>query len=296
VFDIFNELVNGGVALFGLFAKRFQDDGVEIAFESAASEGPAQGDTWPFRLLFANHPLDFQTRASCGAIRPAAREQLIQQDTQGIDVRRFGDRLSTHLLGAGVLQGHRTPLGSRDQRRLEEFRIQQLGDSEVQEPGHSILGDQNVARLEVAMNHQILVRVLHGRADTEEQLQAGTSRELVQAAILVDRNALHVIHHQVGQPVLSAAAIQQLHDIGVVQRGEGLPLVPKAMNDFGGVEAGPQHFDGHAHTELLVVALAQVHDSHSAFTQLANDLVCANSLPCQGGGIEGEPAGGGGIF
>ena len=173
---ILSELRHGCVALFWFFAQRLQDNGVEIAFQSAPRR--AQCATRPFGLLFTNHPLDFQTRVSHVVIRPAAHEQLIQQNSHRIDIRRFGDRHSTHLLGAGILQRHRAPFRSRHQRRLKEFGIQQFRNPEVQEPGHSVWCDQNIAGFEIAMNHPILMRVLNGGANAEEQLQAGVSGKI----------------------------------------------------------------------------------------------------------------------
>ena len=44
----------------------------------------------------------------------------------------------------------------------EEFR-----DSEVEELGRSVFKDKDVRRLEIAMNDEVLVCILHGRADLE---------------------------------------------------------------------------------------------------------------------------------
>ena len=98
----------------------------------------------------------------------------------------------------------------------------------------------------------------------------------MQAAIFVDPQALYIIHHQVRQPVVSASAVQQLHDIRMVQRGQRLPLVPEAVDDLGSVDTRPQHFDGHAFAKVLVIALAQIHHGHPAFPELADDAVCAH--------------------
>ncbi len=71
----------------------------------------------------------------------------------------------------------------------------------------------------------------------------------------------------------------------------------KAVYDFGGVEPGPQHFDGDALAELLVVALAQIHDRHSALRPAGERSYMRRSFfQPKRQGIEGEPAGGGGIL
>ena len=82
----------------------------------------------------------------------------------------------------------------------------------------------------------------------------------------------------------------------MVQRGQGLPLVPKTVNNFGGVKAWPQHFDSHALAELFVIALAQIYHRHPAFTEFPNNLVGADPLSSPSSRFERKPAGGGGIL
>ena len=43
--------------------------------------------------------------------------------------------------------------------------VEQLRDAEVEELGHAVLGHQDVAGLEVAVDDQVAVGVLHGVAD-----------------------------------------------------------------------------------------------------------------------------------
>src|SRR6516162_9779274 len=50
-------------------------------------------------------------------------------------------------------------------------RVQKLGDSKVEELGNSICGNQDVARFDIAVHDQVLVRVLHGIAHLAEQAQ-----------------------------------------------------------------------------------------------------------------------------
>ena len=49
--------------------------------------------------------------------------------------------------------------------------LEQFGDAEVQQLDGAFLGHQDVLRLEVAMDHQVLVRVMHRGADREEETQ-----------------------------------------------------------------------------------------------------------------------------
>jgi hypothetical protein len=50
-----------------------------------------------------------------------------------------------------------------DGRFVEELRIKEkLANAEIEQLGHALMSNQNVAGLEVAMHDQLLVRVLHG--------------------------------------------------------------------------------------------------------------------------------------
>jgi hypothetical protein len=49
--------------------------------------------------------------------------------------------------------------------------IEQFGDAKIQKLGVPS-ADQNISGLDVAMNDQVLVRVMNGRADTAKEFQA----------------------------------------------------------------------------------------------------------------------------
>ena len=76
-----------------------------------------------------------------------------------------------------------------------------LGDAEVDDLGHRkgvVERDQHVGGLEVAVDDALLVGVLHGLADGDEQLQPLPRREPVLVAVLGDGHALDQLHDEVG--------------------------------------------------------------------------------------------------
>ena len=81
------------------------------------------------------------------------------------------------------------------------------------------------------MNHQFLVGILHGIAHFAEQMQAFVDGEFVLVAILIDRAAFHIVHHQEGQPFGRAAAIEQLDNVGMVQASQRLTLVAETVQE-----------------------------------------------------------------
>jgi hypothetical protein len=109
------------------------------------------------------------------------------------------------------------------------------------------------------MDHEILVRVANRVADLEEQLEPLVHAEPPLVAVGVDRLALDVLHHQVGQPILGRAAVDQAGDARVVERRERLPLAAEALEDVLGIHAPLDDLDRHALREVVVGARGEVH-------------------------------------
>ena len=116
-------------------------------------------------------------RLRLSAVRQLAGQQLVQHDAERIDVayRRHG--LAAHLLRARVIRRHHAQpiIVAGDLARIA--RLQELGDAEVEQLRHAVGADQDVRRLQVAMDDGAAVRVGDRGADLAEQLQPlGESR------------------------------------------------------------------------------------------------------------------------
>ena len=68
-------------------------------------------------------------------------------------------------------------------------------------------------------------------------------------------------------------AVDQTCDVGVLEPGENLALVPEAAEHFIGVHSAPDDFDRHPLLVLIVVALRQVHRAHAAAPDLGEQPV-----------------------
>src|SRR5437016_8799856 len=101
--DILFELVSGRVAAIGLLADGDTDHSVEVARDAAYGSG---------------------------GLRAAAGEQLAEEHTEGVDIRRFGDALAAELLRAGVLGSHG---GRHGDGAFGDAvpGIEELGDAEI---------------------------------------------------------------------------------------------------------------------------------------------------------------------
>ena len=71
-------------------------------------------------------------------------------------------------------------------------------------------GNQDISRLDVAMNNEVLMRIVHGCADLQKQLQALANREVVLVAVLGNRLTFNQLHHKVRHSCFAGAAIEKL--------------------------------------------------------------------------------------
>ena len=93
------------------------------------------------------------------------------------------------------------------------------------------------------MDDQVLMRVLDGGADVDEQLEPLAEVELSLIAVLIERLAFDVLHDQVRLAILRLACIDQARDVRMIEARENLPLGTEAHAEIGGGRA-IDNFDG----------------------------------------------------
>lgn len=90
-------------------------------------------------------------------------------------------------------------------------------------------GDEDIGRLEFAVNHSFLVGVLDGLADLDEQIQSRACRQVKLIAEVRDPGTPHEFHHEKRPSRFGCAGIEDLRD--------GIAQVPRqaAEQPVGGV-------------------------------------------------------------
>ena len=117
-----------------------------------------------------------RTRRACCALnhhlvgrtsreRNRSGEHLVEDDAQRVDVGALIERDSLHLLGRHVVRRADDP-----PRFGQAGILERLGQSEVGDGHAPAAVDENVLRLQVAMNHALLVRRLQPFADLPEDV------------------------------------------------------------------------------------------------------------------------------
>ena len=221
---------------------------------------------------------DLGRRAAGELIRPAAGEQFVQQHAERVDVGGGRDHLAADLFRAGVFRRHQREAVRRGRVRLAaKVGIEQLGDAEIEQLGRAVGGHQDVGGLDVAMDDQVLVRVLHRCADFREHLESRRGVQAARLAVLVDRLPLDELHREVGQAVGRGAAVEQAADVGMVEAGEYLALVAEAADDRVGVHAALEHFERDAFLEGVVAADGKVDGAHAAASQFPDEAIRTDS-------------------
>ena len=172
----------------------------------------------------------------------AARQQLVQQDAERVDVTA---RIDVHRAHLDLLWAHvgRRPdklPEMRDERLVRQFHLGGLGQSKIDDLGQRRAighGDENVRRLEIAVDDSLLVGVLDGIADPDEQFQPLGNFELLSVGVLGDRTSLDELHHEIRPAGLGGARIEHFRDARMVHQSQGLTFGFKAGHHLPGVHA-----------------------------------------------------------
>ena len=283
-----------GIAFGGLLLQRLRDDGVEVALQrmrAACGVGPARlqhGLRHQRRRAF-DHRLPVRQRVAGLAFqRQPAAEQAEQQHAQRVDVGGGGDLAALQLLGRGVLrrEGVAGLLRERAVAHTVGRRVEQLGDAEVEQLHLARRGDEDVRRLQVAVQDQPVVRVRHRVQHVQHQVQPRGQRQVVRGAELVDGQARHVFQHQVGLAGPGGgqvAGVEQPRDVRVRQPRHDAALAREALGAGGREQPGVEELDRHLGLEAAVGALRQPDAAHAAAADLAHQRVRAHGLAGQPG-------------
>ncbi len=268
------ELGDRAVALLRLGAQRLEEDGVEVARE-LASETPffrfARRHPATRRLHALPRQLAGQRdrRARRAPVRQVAGEQLVEHDAERVDVDASGRRLAEDLLGRRVLRRHQAGVGPGQRADL---RLEHLGDAEVEELGHPGGVDQDIRRLQVAVDDQPPVRRLDRVADREEEAQARRDRQVTPPRPLGDRRPRDPLEREPGQAVLGDAAVEQARDRGVLEGRDELALEQETRPQLGGVDARAQDLDRGLLLEGAVRPARRVDRAHPALAEQLAEL------------------------
>ena len=267
-----------GVAIGGLLLQRPVEHRIEVAAQFAR-DGPALRHPAGERDLLRGDRI-FQR---CGAgppelVGPGARQKLVGHDAEAVHVARRADSLSPDLLGAGVVGREDAPRRLRQCSMRLRVVLDQLGDSEVEQPDLALLRDQDVRGLEVAVNHRAGMGERHGVGHLEQQPKAARQARHVLAAMLVDRQALDVLQCQERLAVRGDTGVVETGDARVLQRREDVPLARETLRKGTAGLADRRQLERNLAIQLPVGPLGPPDLAHAARTEPAEQAIRADGV------------------
>src|SRR5260370_26622253 len=98
------------------------------------------------------------------------------------------------------------------------------------------------------MNDSLLVGVLNGLANSDEQVQALCGRECILITVFRDFSATEEFHDKIWSAQLGGTGIEYLRDVGMIHQRERLPLCLKPSDHPFRVHARFDDFQGYMTT------------------------------------------------
>jgi hypothetical protein len=237
----------------------------------------------------------------CPDERPLASRKLVQQHTEREQIAAVVDGQVLQLLRRHVRHcPDDSPIARQRGRARAVFAVvtrwggAELGDAEVEHLHAALAGQHDVGRLQVAVDDALLVgrRKRVGQCDADLAHLVG--REAAGAHPRRQVFSLDQLHRDEAEATGLLDRVDR-HDMGVVERGDGLgfPLEARERAGVGG-KTRRQHLERHAALQCQV--FRQVHLAHAAGAQLLDDAVMRErlaSLQRQRWGLLGQDRSGG---
>ena len=156
--QVLGQRLRRGVAAVRVLLERLEADGLEVQRDLGVDAPRA------LRLLGQYAAQNLLARLS--RERPRQRQQLVEHGAQRVDVRAMIDRHTSHgdLFRRHVGRRPQERTADRQPRLLEHARQSEVGDTET-----AFDGEDQVARLDVAVDHAFAVGVMQGVGDLGDQ-------------------------------------------------------------------------------------------------------------------------------
>ena len=181
--------------------------------------------------------------------RQRAGEQFVSENAQRIGVGRRRELGSERLLGSHVGRGAEHLSGPRG---LGVGIADHLGDAVVGNLDRAVRGEQQVLRLDVAVENARLVRVLQRSARGEDDPARRLRRDALGGESLPDGSALQQLHDEEAHAFVFDIVVDR-HDVRMLERRQqaGLADEPAPHRGVGG-ERTRELLDRHRSVELPV--------------------------------------------
>ena len=248
-------LDGGRVAAPGLlFETRGDDRGQRAGIDGCAPRPPR--DPLDGRRRHGSRIVEdsrgLHERHAAQVVRQTPRQHLVQHEAQGVHVAPRIHVAVAHaeLLGAHVSQRAHDIAGPRHLRGIAVVRIDRTRNAEVDHLGFTGGIHEDIAGLEVAVDHSFLMAVSHGSTDAAKERHDLADAEAGLVGVPRDRpgrlDHLHDEKRHLASAVVVGPKREDLGDIGMPEPREHAGLVLKSADERCRREPVPQHLDSDA--------------------------------------------------
>ena len=159
-------------------------------------------------------------------------EQLVKHCAKSIDVCGAADG---RVVSDSLFRRHVTGRAQDFQRaRDRAFRFDQSGQSEIGQMRFAFSIEQNVSRLDVAMQNAVLVRVMNSARHFRNEFRRAPDRHRLAPGDFIKLAAFDELHAEVARAIALADFVNR-NDAGMIQTGGGFGFAAKALQmRFGG--------------------------------------------------------------
>ncbi len=210
-------------------------------------------------------------RKRSGDVQRAAGQKHVQHAAKAIEIAAGIDRPTLGLLGGHEFRRSQHAAHPRETRVAEQVR-----DAEVGKLQHPFLGQQQVARLDVAMDHAAVVGVPQRPSNGDAELgHLAPGKDATPAKLFFQAASGHEFHG-IEDLLLIFAKTENLYDVGMIQLSQRLDLGLETVAEVGLLgHLGGQQFDRSRLARRVIDP--HVDRAHTATADSANDSVWAET-------------------
>ncbi len=225
--EVEGEVVRGVKPLLGVLLEAMPDDALEPRLHVLVRRREIR------RLLLEDRR--HRLRGRVAVKRPRARECLVEDRTEGKDVRARVGGFAFHLLGRHVAESPHDHARLRRGRRGRQVGLRtdgavglrQLRETEVEDLDAAVFGDEQVFGFQVAVHDPLFVRRRQAARDLDRVVRGLAHRQRPARHSRPKRFALEQLLHDVGRALVLAELVDG-GDVRVVQPARGLRLLLEA--------------------------------------------------------------------
>ena len=205
-----------------------------------------------------------------GAAWRLSGEQRTQDGAQSENIVRRRGYGAGFALRTGIAWGPRIEAG------VVGF-AKQTRDAKIHNLGIACLGYEDVGRLEIGVDDEILMGMLHSLADRDHHLHDLARRQIAYVDVVVDGDAAHQFHDQVGRTALVDASIVELCNVAVAERCKRAAFAVEQGAGGLGEKRGANALDGDGVFKQAIVAGADEDVSHATLPDALDDAIATDA-------------------